>query len=72
MERDRYLTGFGWVYVMPVGAFLIFEYPSVRKYFFLHFFRSFGHILLPSKSFVKNIIINNACYVNAYTINTYL
>ena len=71
MERDCDLTGFGWVYVMPVGAFLIFEYPSVRKYFFLHFFRSFGHILLPSKRFVKYIIIFYAYCVNAYIIKTY-
>ena len=71
MERDCDLTGFGWVYVMPVGAFLTFEYPSVRKYFFLHFFRSFGHILLPSKRIIKYIIIIYAYCVNAYITKTY-
>ena len=48
MERNCDLSRFCRVYVMPVWTFLAFEYPSVFKDFFFHFFWFFRHIWFPS------------------------
>lgn len=63
MKRDCNLTGFWWMYVVPMGTSLRQEHPSISKDDFLHFSWFFWHKPLPP----CNIIITyNTHKVNAH------